>query len=233
MFQIAVFRGRQLQSTHPLQDGEILVGRGEDCAIVVAHESVSRQHFILRLAGGVLELEDKLTPNGTYVNGQRVPSTRLLEGDRIELGTWALVVERAPVGDDLPPLPPEGSGSPSEESTMRATAEQMEQLRHRGRQQRAAHLVQPGDQGPVQHPLADGGTTIGFSEACHVPLAGSGLFGKVAAEIKREGTRWVLTARSALVPVKVDGERVKRHVLGDGETLEIKGQRLRFRGPVE
>jgi hypothetical protein len=230
--QIAVYQGRQLRSTHPLDDGDCIVGRGEDCDIVVRHESVSRQHVRLNLAAGILEATDMDTPNGTFINEQRVPSQRLLVGDRIELGSWSLRVE-AVVDDGLPPLPPVDGGAPSEESTMRATAEEMAQLRERARDQRAAHLVWAGANGPASKTLGAAGLTIGFGPDVDLQLNGSALFAKGVAEVRPEGTRWAVVATSSLVPIKVAGQKVKRQILHDGDTLEIKGQRFRFRGAID
>ena len=231
--QISVYQGRQLRSTHPLRSGTYVVGRGEECDIVVSHEAVSRRHLTLRVEDGDLEAVDMDTPNGTFVNGRRAPRQRLLVGDRIELGSWSLLVDLAPVDDALPPLPPMPGTVPPEEATMRASAEQMAELRDRARELRAAHLVWAGDGGPRQRALGDAGVGIGFGPAADVQLVGSAPFAKLVAEVRPEGSKWVLTPATSLVSVRVAGHRIRRHVLGDGETIEIKGQRLRFRAAVD
>jgi hypothetical protein len=61
-----------------LEPGERLrIGRADDCALVLAHASISRAHAELRDAGGYWQLSDLGSKNGSFVDGAPVDSARL------------------------------------------------------------------------------------------------------------------------------------------------------------
>jgi DNA-directed RNA polymerase subunit RPC12/RpoP len=64
-----------------------VLGRFEDCDIILNIESVSRHHARLHVASGQLVIEDLGSHNGTKVNGQRLAQPHLLQpGDEVQLG---------------------------------------------------------------------------------------------------------------------------------------------------
>jgi two-component system cell cycle response regulator len=66
----------------------IVVGRAETAGILVEDPAVSREHC--RLApgpNGAFVLTDLASTNGTIVNGERIESIELAEGDKIQVGT--------------------------------------------------------------------------------------------------------------------------------------------------
>ncbi len=68
--------------------GEYLVtmGRLPGCTISFDDPNISRVHAEIRPEGGGFTLIDAGSTNGTTVNGIRISSHRLLDGDRITLG---------------------------------------------------------------------------------------------------------------------------------------------------
>lgn len=60
---------------YPLLEGENVIGRARDSAIVLAHGSVSRRHAVIRVHGSTITVQDLGSTNGTYVNGSMVDST--------------------------------------------------------------------------------------------------------------------------------------------------------------
>ena len=71
--------------------GTVVVGRSEECGIVVEDPNVSRRHAEFRLRGGDWHLVDLGSTNGVKVNGRQVGSARLTNGDRITLGTTTAI----------------------------------------------------------------------------------------------------------------------------------------------
>lgn len=72
-----------------LKAASIVLGRHEDCDIVLNDSSVSRRHARLELNRGRYCIVDLGSTNGTIVNGIRI-STKVLEpGDTVILGTTA------------------------------------------------------------------------------------------------------------------------------------------------
>jgi predicted component of type VI protein secretion system len=102
-------------------DGRLTIGRGNECALWIDWDkSVSSLHAALECVGAVWTLvDDGLSRNGSFVNGQRVHGRRRLhDGDLIELGRTQ-VAFRAPreervsatmVGIPRPDLPEHGGG---------------------------------------------------------------------------------------------------------------------------
>ncbi|MFT3837341.1 MAG: sigma 54-interacting transcriptional regulator [Myxococcaceae bacterium] len=80
-----------------LQPGTLTVGRGDSCDVRIDHSSVSRQHLIVFVGGGV-HVEDVGSRNGTLLNGQPLQHTRrvpLGPSDVLEVGPFRLFLQPA------------------------------------------------------------------------------------------------------------------------------------------
>jgi pSer/pThr/pTyr-binding forkhead associated (FHA) protein len=66
----------------------VILGRSRECDLPVEDNVSSRKHCQLRVWAGTYLLEDLSSKNGTYVNGEKVGSTMLKEGDLISVGDW-------------------------------------------------------------------------------------------------------------------------------------------------
>jgi len=73
-------------STLPLPDGEVTLGRDPSNTQPIADLSVSRKHCLLRQEQGRYQVRDLESRNGTLVNGQAVKEQWLLHGDEIAIG---------------------------------------------------------------------------------------------------------------------------------------------------
>lgn len=88
-----VVKGGPLAGQRLLVDGRIVLGRGE-ADVTIDDPQISRRHAIVRPVGGGLEVEDLGSLNGTWVNGERITSMRvLLPGDVLRLGETTVEVE--------------------------------------------------------------------------------------------------------------------------------------------
>lgn len=75
----------------PLAGDLIVVGRGEECEVVVNHASVSRVHAEIQgLGDGRYEILDKGSANGVRINGVELQRSLLDARDSIELGDVVL-----------------------------------------------------------------------------------------------------------------------------------------------
>ncbi len=96
-------------------DDELVIGRhAEGAGRLSEDEEISRQHArISREATGDYAIEDLGSSNGTFINGLRIQSPRLLAlGDSIEAGATTLVV-RAIVQPQPEEAAPEATGPPA------------------------------------------------------------------------------------------------------------------------
>jgi len=90
--------GEGLLTTHALVKPEVVIGRGDDCDVVVRSATLSRRHALLRL-GPPLTLQDLDSRNGTRVGGDvhkgggPVP---LAVGDAFHVGRLSFIVIGAP-----------------------------------------------------------------------------------------------------------------------------------------
>jgi hypothetical protein len=71
-----------------------VIGRANDCELRLDDPGVSRRHAEVRVNGNEAEVIDLGSTNGIRVNGNAVPSARLNDGDRIDLGSTSLVFRR-------------------------------------------------------------------------------------------------------------------------------------------
>ncbi|MCK6581099.1 MAG: FHA domain-containing protein [Anaerolineae bacterium] len=87
MISLVMRRGPTPGEVYFLSGDEITIGRGVKNQIVIHDNEVSREHCRLVRLDDDYELHDLASNNGTFLNGQRVASPRLLRrGAVIELG---------------------------------------------------------------------------------------------------------------------------------------------------
>jgi len=64
-----------------------VMGRSQQCDIPFASDNnCSRKHFQIRKWAGKFLLEDLQSHNGTFVNGEKIASHELTDGDLISIG---------------------------------------------------------------------------------------------------------------------------------------------------
>jgi DNA-binding response OmpR family regulator len=78
----------------PVEKESFIIGRGEDCDLVLMERQVSRHHAQIRrldnAASLTYVLEDLGSRNGTYVNGREVTEPHVLQdGDEIQIALFA------------------------------------------------------------------------------------------------------------------------------------------------
>ncbi len=86
---------------------EIIIGRDEDCRLVLSDIAVSRRHARIRLEGEHFVLTDLSSGNGTFLNGVRIQEEALSPGDEIVVGERTLrfvELNEAPVTSAAQPV---------------------------------------------------------------------------------------------------------------------------------
>ena len=97
--------------------GQLTLGRSESCDLIVPSLQVSRQHAILRMQGNDIVLEDLNTTNGTYLNGERIVGSVVIQtSDQITIGASVFIlddggsvnIQYAIVADNIEKVYPKG-----------------------------------------------------------------------------------------------------------------------------
>jgi hypothetical protein len=110
MFELIVQSGKQQGKSLRLpSEGDVLIGRGEDCQIRLASNDVSRHHCMLRLTPEGIVARDLDSRNGSFLNETLMDEETLLKpGDILRVGPISLQVpgsapipERGASDDDI------------------------------------------------------------------------------------------------------------------------------------
>lgn len=81
-----------------LLDGDVAtVGRHPEADIFFDDVTVSRRHAEITRTGAIFELVDQRSLNGTYVNGERVDRSLLVDGAEVRIGKFRLNFFMAPL----------------------------------------------------------------------------------------------------------------------------------------
>lgn len=90
LYALRFISGKYQGGEFPIRpDKEIVVGRASDLDMVLVEDMVSRKHarIVAGPPGEDIQIQDLGSTNGTFVNGEKVKTARLKEGDRILIGT--------------------------------------------------------------------------------------------------------------------------------------------------
>jgi pSer/pThr/pTyr-binding forkhead associated (FHA) protein len=102
-FALKFISGKYQGGEFPLKaEKQIVIGRSSELDMVLVEDMVSRKHAKITLQAGKITIEDLGSTNGTFVNGEKVKTARLKEGDRILVGTSILKLVRQ--GANVPEL---------------------------------------------------------------------------------------------------------------------------------
>ena len=87
---LLIHEGEKAGQRWTLQSDLTVVGRGNECDLLLPERQISRQHIRIRRSGGQYIIEDIDSKNGTWVNGRKLlgteTETEIREGDRIQVG---------------------------------------------------------------------------------------------------------------------------------------------------
>lgn len=88
---LVVEKGPEVGEKFVLDRYQLTLGRDPESDIFLNDVTVSREHARLNVASGTVTIEDSGSLNGTYVNGVRVDTAALSDGDRLQIGRFQMV----------------------------------------------------------------------------------------------------------------------------------------------
>ena len=90
-YALKFISGKYQGGEFPLKPNkQVVIGRSSELDMVLVEDMVSRKHAKIAVQGAKITIEDLGSTNGTFVNGEKVRTARLKEGDRILIGTSIL-----------------------------------------------------------------------------------------------------------------------------------------------
>lgn len=88
LWALRFISGKYQGGEFPLRPNrEIIIGRSSDLDMVLVEDMVSRKHAKISTGDKTISISDLGSTNGTFVNGEKVRTVELKDGDRILIGT--------------------------------------------------------------------------------------------------------------------------------------------------
>ncbi|MFW5925612.1 MAG: diguanylate cyclase [Myxococcota bacterium] len=88
---LTMLAGPTVGKMFPIEEDQVIIGRGSEAAACVPDRSLSRRHARVYRRGEGFYVEDLGSTNGTFLNGAAVKlPTKVHEGDRIQVGSGIL-----------------------------------------------------------------------------------------------------------------------------------------------
>ncbi|MBI3829616.1 MAG: FHA domain-containing protein [Planctomycetes bacterium] len=88
---MAVIDAEGNETIFALDRAVTIFGRDEKSTVVIPDRKASRKHFVIEMAGDFYNIIDSGSTNGTKVNGKKISTHRLREGDTVNLGQYKIV----------------------------------------------------------------------------------------------------------------------------------------------
>ena len=85
MWAIRFLNGKLAGQEIPLQEGDYILGRGEDCQITVPDEGISKKHAKLLVDQQGVFIKDLNSSNGTFLNGVKIQESDIQKKDKISV----------------------------------------------------------------------------------------------------------------------------------------------------
>ena len=207
----------------PMKGDSVKIGRGDDADLVLPNVSVSRLHAIIEKQGEDYWIKDNDSQNGFRINQQYTKEHRLSSGDEIQIGAFSLVFLGDRLQDNfyrgrsvsyLPEYDPK-SFQVSDESTFVMSNRDKNMLsRKTGILHNGCIMLKSGRFFyPEDNPITFGKNAV-------IPAEGWFVFG-VVADIHWDKDKHVLTKKSFLCGVKINGKSISTSSLRVGDKIQI------------
>jgi pSer/pThr/pTyr-binding forkhead associated (FHA) protein len=78
--------GPMAPRTFSLSDHKTVIGRGNKCNIIIDSMELSRRHVLITLDEAEINIEDLDSANGLFLNGVKIHSATMRDGDAFQIG---------------------------------------------------------------------------------------------------------------------------------------------------
>jgi pSer/pThr/pTyr-binding forkhead associated (FHA) protein len=94
--ELIIVKGGETIERRLLKKRRYAIGRGELNDLTLNDLAASREHAVLEEKGGKFYIEDRTSKNGTLLNGQRIVTQALSDGDEVQIGEHRIVFVAKP-----------------------------------------------------------------------------------------------------------------------------------------
>lgn len=92
MYKLVVIAGKLRGQEFELENGENILGRSDECSLVLDINGVSKKHFSITVTDDVAYIQDLDSSNGTFVNGRIIKRATVKNADKITVPDTVLQV---------------------------------------------------------------------------------------------------------------------------------------------
>ncbi len=194
------FKGKVLK-VYPIDQDEVVIGSDPLCAIHIDSLAVEARHAAISRRNDQWLLRDLNSPNGTFVNGQRIGTEHpLKDSDEIGVGKHTLLFEVQPL---------QRQPQSSSESDLK---------------------LEPINKPKTAWLQILNGNNVGKTVSLNRNLVNLGKPGVQTAVIARRNDGYFLSHLEGDSPPQVNGEAIGEHSchLQDGDTIQIGNVKMQF-----
>ena len=102
MWAIRFLNGKLAGREIPLQDGEYILGRGENCQITIPDPGISKKHASLTVDTEGVLISDLQSSNGTFINGVKIQEGEVHIKDKVSICKTTFDIVRASKQNMMP-----------------------------------------------------------------------------------------------------------------------------------
>ncbi len=242
--------GRTLER-YEFDKESVKIGRNEDCDVTIDNLGVSRYHSEILQKDGFFILRDLKSNNGTFVNGKRIESYNLNDGDEISIGKFTISFSgKAAVALPEPEMPgardtsdgegpdtgggaaPAAGGDGKDDfggMTMQMDQKALAQLQREKSSRVRGYLVIDEGGGKKSNVFLEKSVfVIGKGEDSDVKVTGWSASRKVAVIFRDESGFRLLDVTHKGGAVTVNGKPVDDVRLGDNDEVRVLSKTMRF-----
>ena len=216
-------------------DDTILIGRGENCSLVLPNNSVSREHATIHVRDQEVFIEDLGSQNGLLLDGDRLQSKEkrpLTPRSAIQIGNFTLIFLTDSKEDNfyrgrsilyLPQYDPQVM-SENKDSTLKMSAKEASSMLRKKSLLNNACIVD--DIGKKLYPETN---EITFGGKGALIKVGGWFTGGIIATITWQENRHILTKKSIFFAgVQVNGKNVTKHTLTVNDKIKIGNSSFQY-----
>lgn len=222
--------GRTLERFEFKEFERLRIGRSEDCEVTIDNLGVSRYHSEIIRKDGFNILRDLRSNNGTYVNGKRIDSYNLNDGDEISIGKFTLTFNSD--GTDKPAVEPPTEAPKGAEDfggmTMQMDQAALAALQREKASKVRGYLVVQESGGKKNVFLEKSVFVFGKAADADIPMKGWFMPRKVAIIFRDDSGFRLINVTPKGDMVNVNGKPIDDVRLGDNDEIQVGGLKMTF-----